>query len=138
MDISEPALDVARENARNLHANINFIKADALNLSLPGHFDVIVSNPPYIAMGEKKNMDSRVYAHEPASALFVPDADPLEFYRAIGRFAIDALNPQGALFFEINPLFATQLNKMLVAQGWHDVQIIRDYKGNYRFAVCRL
>ncbi|MGM9826651.1 MAG: peptide chain release factor N(5)-glutamine methyltransferase [Muribaculaceae bacterium] len=138
VDISEPALDVARENARNLHANINFIKADALNLSLPGHFDVIVSNPPYIAMGEKKNMDSRVYAHEPASALFVPDADPLEFYRAIGRFAIDALNPQGALFFEINPLFSTQLNKMLVAQGWHDVQIIRDYKGNYRFAICRL
>lgn len=138
VDISEAALAVARKNAVAQHAQVNFVHADALNLQLQGNFDIVVSNPPYIAQSEQKTMDSRVYAYEPAQALFVPDNNPLVFYRAISEFALQHLTGDGVLFFEINPLFVAQLQQMLRSQGWHHVDVLRDYKGNYRFAVCRL
>lgn len=138
VDISTAALAVARKNATAQHVTVNFVQADALNLQLSGKYDIIVSNPPYIAQSEQRTMDSRVYAHEPAQALFVPDNDPLVFYRAIGLFAIQHLAADGTLFFEINPLFVNELQQMFRAQGWRSVDVLRDYKGNYRFAVCRL
>lgn len=136
-DISDAALDVARDNARRLHADVTFRHENALHPTDDDTYDVIVSNPPYIALSEKKDMEPRVYAHEPSQALFVPDTDPLEFYRAIGSRARTHLKPGGALFLEINPLFVNQLKDMLTARGWQHVDVVRDYKGNYRFAVCR-
>ena len=144
VDNSKAALSVAAQNVKSLRAgNVTLQYADALNLAatvpaLPEPFDIIVSNPPYIAESERPEIDPRVKNYEPASALFVPDSDPLRFYRAIGSYAHGALTRGGALFFEINPLFAEQLRKMLTTQGWANVDIIRDYKGNLRFAVCTM
>lgn len=142
VDISDAPLQVARHNAGEYKiANVDFIKADALNLSaykLPTPFDIIVSNPPYIAESEKKEMDPRVYDHEPQGALFVPDSDPLVFYRAISLYARDNLTPAGILFFEINPLFVKELKSMLQSQDWSSVDILADYRGRQRFAFCRL
>lgn len=138
IDLSADALDVARENAAEQRVKISFIKADALHLAPENSaFDIIVSNPPYIAERERADMEPRVYEHEPEMALFVPDSDPLEFYAAISAWAVTALAPGGTLYFEINPLFTDGLRKLLARDGWTSVDIFRDYKGNYRFAVCR-
>lgn len=137
IDISADALVVAAENAAALRAKVTFRQADALNLAAATDaYDVIVSNPPYIADSERADMDSRVYDHEPASALFVPDSDPLLFYRAIAQFAATALRPAGKLYFEINPLFVNRLRDMLSAH-FSNVDIVRDYRGNLRFAICQ-
>lgn len=138
VDISDAALAVARDNGKRLHTNINFLHDDALNLSINQEFDIIVSNPPYIAETERNDMEARVYEHEPSNALFVSDANPLVFYRAISLYAVKSLRPGGALFFEINPLFTDELRNMLNQHGWRVIDIIRDYKGNYRFATCKL
>lgn len=103
IDISTNALKVAAENARVLNAEIEFIPLDILNTAfLPNQYDVIVSNPPYIPMQEIENMETQVAAHEPNIALFVPDEDPLVFYKAIARLAKLHLKPNGQLFFEIH------------------------------------
>lgn len=142
IDISAPALAVAKENAKALKASVDFMKADALNLAdsplCDCKFDAIVSNPPYVMDSEKSGMESRVADHEPASALFVPDTDPLIFYRAIAQYALSALDKGGSLFFEINPLCAKELESMLTGMGFSHTDIIRDYKGNLRFAIARL
>jgi release factor glutamine methyltransferase len=138
IDISADALDVARENARNMYVSVNFERADALQLQArPNSYDVIVSNPPYIAEAERADMDARVYDHEPATALFVPDSDPLLFYRAIAVYAHTALSPHGSLYFEINPLFVNQLRDMLTSVGFSKVDTVRDFRGNIRFAICQ-
>lgn len=138
VDNSEAALDVARDNARRLNLSIGFRNEDVLHLATaPAQYDIIVSNPPYVAISEKSDMDKRVYEHEPAAALFVPDSDPLLFYRAIASYALDALKSGGTLYFEINPLFADRLLDMLTGLGWTDVDIVRDFRGQNRFAVCR-
>ena len=139
IDISDEALAVARENAQSLKVGIDFRHADALTLSTDekGIFDIIVSNPPYVADSEAAHMLPRVLDYEPHSALFVPDSDPLRFYRAISEFAVKSLTDDGALYFEINPLFANDMRSMLSAQGWREIDIIRDFRGKERFAVCR-
>jgi release factor glutamine methyltransferase len=139
-DISQGALAVARENAATLGVKINFFVADALNGGLPtqGTFDVIVSNPPYITHSEADQVDSHVRMHEPQQALFVDDATPLVFYEAISKYARTNLTPGGRLYFEINPLFAAEMEKMLISHGWLDVEIIRDYVGKLRFAKACL
>ncbi len=138
IDISDAALAVARENAKNLRTKVYFEHADALNLvSKPDTYDVIVSNPPYIAESERADMEARVYAYEPESALFVPDNNPLIFYKAIAEFAIESLRQKGRLYFEINPIFTNRLREMLSAIGFSEVEIVRDYRGNLRFAICQ-
>lgn len=139
VDNSPAALQVAEENARMLHIDVKFVETDVLSLEPPTtpYYDIIVSNPPYVAESEKKDMDPRVLDHEPASALFVPDNDPLKFYKAISRYALKALKQNGTLYFEINPLFATDLQDMLENDGWGNVQILRDFRGKNRFAVCQ-
>ncbi len=103
IDISPNALKVAANNASALKAEIEFVPLDILNTAfLPGQYDVIVSNPPYIPMQEMKNMELQVTAHEPNIALFVPDEDPLVFYKAIARLAKLHLTTNGQLFFEIH------------------------------------
>lgn len=138
-DISDDALDVARGNARRLGASVNFVHADILTAKAPGAplYDIIVSNPPYICDSEKAEMDARVLDYEPASALFVPDSDPLRFYRAIAAYAKAALRPNGGLFFEINSLYYQQIGQMLTAEGFADVSVTRDYRGLYRYASAR-
>jgi len=103
IDISKSALKMAESNAAALKAEIEFTALDILNTAfLPGQYDVIVSNPPYIPMHEMKNMELQVTNHEPNIALFVPDEDPLVFYKAIARLAKLHLSSNGQLFFEIH------------------------------------
>lgn len=138
IDISDGALAVAKKNATELHAGVDFIKADALSLRAPSapEYDVIVSNPPYVCESEKVAMDDRVLSYEPALALFVPDSDPLKFYDAIADYAHRALRPSGQMFFEINPRFAKEISEMLSAKGFTKVSIFRDYLGAERYAAA--
>lgn len=133
-DISADALDVARENAQRLGANVNFVKLDALNAKPEGEWDVIVSNPPYICEKEKKDMAVNVLEHEPHTALFVPDADPLLFYRAITRLAVQTLSKGGRLYFEINPIYADDTCRMMRAEGMTAVELRSDMYGKQRMA----
>lgn len=133
-DISADALDVARENAKQLGANVNFVKLDALNAKPEGEWDVIVSNPPYICEKEKKDMAVNVLEHEPHTALFVPDADPLLFYRAITRLAVQTLSKGGRLYFEINPIYADDTCHMMRAEGMTAVELRSDMYGKQRMA----
>lgn len=133
-DISADALDVARENAQQLGANVNFVKLDALNAKPEGEWDVIVSNPPYICEKEKKDMAVNVLEHEPHTALFVPDADPLLFYRTITRLAVQTLNKGGRLYFEINPIYADDTCRMMQAEGMTAVELRSDMYGKQRMA----
>lgn len=133
IDISEPALKVANENAKNLKTKINFIKADIFSWNPDSLFDIIVSNPPYIDESEKKQMDKNVLDYEPASALFVPDSDPLIFYKRILALASDCLTPQGRIYLEINPRHASELSAMMQENGFRQVDILRDSCGKLRF-----
>lgn len=136
IDISAQALAVAEDNARRLGVRIDFVRADLLDMpERASHgLDIIVSNPPYIADSEKADMERRVLDHEPHSALFVPDDDPLRFYRAIARMGLGRLRSGGRLYFEINPLFAEPLARMLADMGYTDIDIAPDYLGRKRFA----
>lgn len=139
-DISTEALAVATENATALGAtNVVYVRLDALHLPKPAKplYDIIVSNPPYVTIAEKADMDRRVLDYEPDTALFVPNDDPLRFYRAIAVYAQSALRPGGSLYFEINPLYAADMGQMLHALAFEDVDIRRDYRGKNRYAVCR-
>ena len=139
-DISDDALRIAADNAKSLGANVTFEHRDILDTSLTSHlspltpqFDLIVSNPPYICEKERSAMERNVLEHEPHLALFVPDDDPLLFYHAIAQYAIDALKPQGSLFFEINSLYADELAHLLRMMSYHDISIRRDQFGKPRF-----
>ena len=146
IDVSAPALKIASENADHLHAELNFLRQDILKVDLEdadanqkasAHWDIIVSNPPYIAEKEKSNMEANVLDYEPGLALFVPDDDPLRFYRAIANYAVRALSDNGHLYFEINPLYAEPLQRMLSQKGFTDIQIINDQFGKQRFIACK-
>ncbi len=137
LDVSERALEVARRNAKKFKTSVTFIHADIMKWDAPSDsFDIIVSNPPYIAEHERADMEARVLAHEPASALFVPDADPIMFYRRISAVASIALVRGGKLYFEINPLFASEVCAELKKSGFEDVRIERDIHGRQRFALA--
>lgn len=139
IDNSETALKVARENAARLKAKVDFIHADIFKWSpAPASLDIIVSNPPYIDESEKKDMDANVLDFEPASALFVPDDDPLLFYKRITDVALKALCPGGNLYFEINPLHAEELSRLVEGKGFSDVEIIKDSYGRDRFCIATL
>lgn len=134
IDLSEKALEVARENASNLKVKINFATRDALSLpqeSTPV-YDIIVSNPPYIADMEQRTMQPNVLQYEPWSALFVPDNDPLKFYRAIAVYASTALKPGGYIYFEINPIFSAEMRDLMHNLNYDNINILPDMQGNNR------
>ena len=139
-DISDEALRIASENAKRLGASVTFEHRDILNKSLTSHlspltsnYDLIVSNPPYICRQEADGMAQNVLDYEPHLALFVPDNDPLLFYRAIAQYATKALKPQGALFFEINPLYVSSLTHLLSTMSCYDIKTLPDQFGKLRF-----
>lgn len=134
IDISKQALEVAERNAKQLHARIQFLHRDIFKWEpAPDSLDIIVSNPPYIAEHEKADMDSNVLDHEPPGALFVPDDDPLVYYRRIAQIGLTALASGGRLYFEINPLYADLLAAMLKADGYSNVAVGLDISRRKRF-----
>lgn len=138
IDISADAIAVAKENASNLRVSVDFRQADVFTFNPePDSLDIIVSNPPYIDESEMKDMDSNVLDYEPHSALFVPDDNPLKFYKAIADIAINALVKGGALYFEINPRHGDDMVEMLKSKGLVDIRSHRDISGKIRFIDCR-
>ena len=136
-DISETALAMARENAKRTNVHVMFRQVDALQLPAnpvppATRYDLIVSNPPYICERERTAMAPNVLDHEPPLALFVPDDDPLLFYRAIADYARKSLKPGGSLFFEINPLYTQELQALLQAMSYHIIETRNDQFGKPR------
>lgn len=133
-DISEKALAVAQRNAHHTGVHLTLEVQDALNAPTDNNrWDIIVSNPPYICERERTGMERNVLDYEPSEALFVPDDNPLLFYRAIARYASKALKKGGCLFFEINALYAQETESMLLAEGFPIVETRRDLFGKERF-----
>ena len=139
IDISQGALDVAGENAKTLKSKVEFQLRDALSLQKDRgeQYDIIVSNPPYIAECERKDMERSVLDYEPSTALFVPNNDPLRFYRAIATFGVDALSQGGYIYYEINPLFASEMIEMMHKLGYQDIEIINDMQGKERILCAK-
>lgn len=137
IDVSQDALDVARDNAETLKAKVNFEHKDVFEYKPePDSFELIVSNPPYVAESEKADMDSNVLDYEPHLALFVPDSNPLIYYSRIAEVSSIGLVKGGRLWLEINPLFASQFDSMLSSAGFENVDIIKDMEGRVRFVVA--
>jgi release factor glutamine methyltransferase len=143
IDCSQPAIDIASTNANANNCSVNFLLLDILNpvdCSTLGLFDLIVSNPPYVRESEKATMHMNVKAFEPASALFVPDEDPLKYYEAIAAFALEHLTHEGRLYFEINEKFGRDVCLLTKSLGFGTVDRICDINGKDRFirAILRI
>jgi release factor glutamine methyltransferase len=134
IDISKDALEIARQNCELNDVEVNLLEADILNadysMSNSG-FDIIISNPPYITYSEKGAMHPNVLTHEPHEALFVPDENPLLFYKAIADFSVSHLNKPGYLFFEINEHYGDEIIAMLIEKGFK-AELKRDLQGKNR------
>lgn len=136
-DISAGALETARKNARHQGTPITFIRTDLLSLeksdlNIPFIFDAIVSNPPYVKNSEKANMEKNVLDYEPHQALFVPDEDPLIFYRQIARLGKKKLKKEGRLYFEINAQCGPGIKEMLEKEGYREIELFQDIFGKDR------
>lgn len=139
IDISEDTLEVARQNAANNKVPVNFLCQDILSLnSLPSQYDVIVSNPPYVLESEQKLMQGNVLEYEPEIALFVPDEDPLLFYRKIAELALKGLRSKGQLFFEINENLAEDTVSLLQNMKFKNVEVRKDIFGKPRMLKCHI
>lgn len=140
VDNSPKALEIARGNARELHAesNIDFVEADIFKWRpADDAYDIIVSNPPYVDESEKAAMEPNVLRYEPAEAIFVPDSDPLLYYRRIATLGLDALRSGGSIYFEINPRHGDQLCDLMKDLGYKDVKTTLDINGKRRFLGAR-
>lgn len=137
-DVSEGALKVAGKNADNNCVKVRFRQQDVLSAVPNGaRYEVIVSNPPYIAEKEKKDMDANVLDWEPSIALFVPDEEPLLFYRKIAQLGIDMLAEGGALYFEINQAYGPETVQMLKSLGYRQVELKKDACNNDRMIKAK-
>lgn len=133
VDISEKALELARENAQRLGAEVRFFNLDILTVeSLAENYDVIVSNPPYVRLSEKNEMRGNVLKHEPDLALYVRDEDPLLFYRKIAALGKGALTENGMLFFEINENLAEPTSETLSNLSYQSIEVRKDIYGKNR------
>ena len=146
IDISPEAIEVAKENSKRNSVEVDFKVADIFDFN--GDFDIVVSNPPYICESEKKDMRRNVLDYEPASALFVPDNDPLRFYRRIAELQTrrSPNSKQGGaqtpkplfLFFEINEAYPAELSAMLDSLGYTDIHLTHDIYGKPRIIEARM
>ena len=139
-DISEKALQIANENAESNGVKVTFVHDDVLNpqsefFSQP--VDLVVSNPPYVCNSERATMESNVLDWEPENALFVPDEDPLLYYRKILRLAKDQLNPEGQVWFEINERMGEALVRACHEMGFSEAVTLLDFAGKERFCCAR-
>ena len=137
-DVSEEALQIARENAESNGAKVIFVQDDIMNPT-SGYFnqpvDLVVSNPPYVCDSERAAMEANVLDWEPETALFVPDDDPLRFYRQILALAKNQLNPNGQIWFEINEAKGEEMLSLCCEMGFPKAEILEDFAGKPR--VCR-
>ncbi len=157
IDISENALAIAKQNAKKLQAEIRFVQADILSPSVfesfrekfqflsrenqnssDWGFNIIVSNPPYVMEREKAEMDANVLDYEPHLALFVSNDDPLLFYRTIACLGKQWLSPNGFLYFEINAQCGNETKEMLKAEGYKNIELIKDFYGKDRIIKAQL
>jgi len=139
-DISEEALKLARHNAERNNSKVQFSIQDIFHptwIAASARWDVIVSNPPYVLMEESDQMDRNVVDFEPHMALFVPNHDPLVFYRAIAQFATVHLQLHGNLYFEINESQGTQVAELLSVNGFYDIRTRKDLQGKTRMIRAR-
>ena len=133
LDISKKAIEIAKENASLLKIDINFVCKDFFHFSTKEKFDVIVSNPPYIPLKDKKFVDSVVYKNEPHKALFVEN-DPLIFYKKILNFSSNYLNKNGRVYFEINDIYKDDMKKYLdLFYSNIKYEFVKDMQNKYRF-----
>ncbi|WP_297702649.1 peptide chain release factor N(5)-glutamine methyltransferase [uncultured Eudoraea sp.] len=138
MDISKSALEVATKNALKNDVDIEFIQADILKItSLKENYDIIVSNPPYVREMEKDKMHNNVLKNEPYLALFVPDGDPLLFYRPIVKLAKKSLTPKGVLYMEINQYLGEAVKELLEEFGYSEIELRKDIFGNDRMIKAK-
>lgn len=139
LDISDNALQIAIENAKNNKVEVEFIHASILEIDkLHQKFNIIVSNPPYVRELEKKEMNGNILKHEPELALFVSDEDPLLFYRKITEFAVHNLEKGGMLYFEINQYLGKETQLLLEEANFSDIELRQDMFGNDRMLKGRL
>lgn len=135
IDVSENALKTAQNNAKNQNLSIDFLLADVFEFQPKTNFDLIISNPPYVLDSEKIQMQQNVLAYEPELALFVPDEDPLKYYKRIISIAAQNLNKNGMLYLEINESFAPETAELMVSFSFENIQIIQDFKGKNRLVL---
>ena len=140
VDVSEKALQMAQKNAKNNNVEVNFVRCDILLNEPPlpcTTFDYIFSNPPYVLDSERKEMQENVLGHEPSLALFVPDNDPLLFYRAIGLYASKHLTKEGQLILEINEHLGRETCQLLQSLGF-TTRLNKDFRDKDRSIIATL
>ncbi len=138
LDISEKALEVAQENAIKNQVLVSFYQKDVLETTaLEKKYDIIVSNPPYVRQLEKKAMSANVLDYEPSAALFVPNEDPLLFYRKIAQLALVSLQEKGWLYFEINEYLSIEMDALLNEIGFVNIEIRNDFRAVPRMIKCQ-
>ena len=137
-DVSGEALSIAAANSKALQASVRFEQRDVLTYEhcVADWYDVIVSNPPYVTEAEKQEMEHNVLDWEPSLALFVPDTDPLRFYRRIAVLGLEMLTSGGKLYFEINRAFGKDTVAMLCETGYRAVRLQKDISHNDRFVIA--
>ena len=138
VDVSPEALEIARQNAKNNGVEVRFMERDVLNGvdGLNGSYGLIVSNPPYVRDSERAQMVANVLDYDPALALFVPDDDPLRFYRAIATIAKEHLAEDGLLVVEINEALGDETCAVFKAQGFTP-KVHADFRGKSRWISAR-
>lgn len=140
LEIDEKAINLAKKNAESNQVQVDFTQADLLNtghlIKITEKYDIIVSNPPYIREYEKEDMESRVVNHEPSKALFVPDDDPLVFYRSIIDFSLKNMKPQGRVYVEINQDLGEK-TRQLFLEYFNYVELKQDISGNFRMIKAK-
>lgn len=141
LDISADALAVARRNGAKYAPDVRFVEGDALSdfsALFAEKFDIVVSNPPYIPDSDSRLMRRNVTDYEPHTALFVPDNDPLLFYRSIARTALKMLKAEGKLYFEIYESLADEMQRMLHDEGYEEIVVREDFRGKPRMICARV
>jgi release factor glutamine methyltransferase len=139
IEISEEAIKIALENASLNKVSVPFIKSDIFSFPADKFkgTGIIVSNPPYVRESEKSQMRRNVLDFEPALALFVPDSDPLVYYKSLIKIAQQVLDPPGLVYFEINEMLGAELQSLVASYGFSDIMIVNDLNDRQRILKCR-